>query len=225
MLIPNHKKSPPSGVRIGIGNGLPSYSVSPSSRRGFRLNARNVLLLTASFCFLLLLWNMRGPSSTSSAATSLYSHPGKPLPRYWSITDKSDLEGVTAWPKPKEFRVVGLVFFGRPVSVSILNCYLQRNLVRNGGFLDEVVFLARTQVEEDLVWLDKLVTEEPAYTRKDLAFEGIDYATAYDVCENGTMYIKMDDDLVSDAFFFSGKMFSGSGSEGGERFWESFWDG
>lgn len=46
-------------------------------------------------------------------------------------------------------------------------------------------------------WLDWLVAGEPAYTRIDLLFEGIDYASAYDVAENGTMYIKMDDDLVS----------------------------
>ncbi|KAL1616260.1 hypothetical protein SLS54_008553 [Diplodia seriata] len=72
----------------------------------------------------------------------------------------------------------------------------QRNLARKGGFLDEVVFLARTDNEEDLAWLDGLVAREPAYTRKNLQFDGIDYTTAYDICENGTMYIKMDDDLV-----------------------------
>ncbi|KAF2090726.1 hypothetical protein K490DRAFT_34927 [Saccharata proteae CBS 121410] len=106
------------------------------------------------------------------------------------------MEGVLNWPKPKDFRIVGLVFFGRPASVSILDCYLKRNLVANGGMLDEVIFLARTSNEEDLAWLDRIVSEEPAYTRVDLKFEGIDYATAYDICEAGTMYIKMDDDLV-----------------------------
>ncbi|EOD46819.1 hypothetical protein UCRNP2_6448 [Neofusicoccum parvum UCRNP2] len=190
MLVPGYKKSSSNGgLRIGIGNGLPySPNYSPTHRRNFRLNARNLLLLTASLCFVLLLWNMRSPSSSTAV--------GKPLPRYWSITGQTDLEGVAAWPKPRDFRVVGLVFFGRPVSVSILDCYLKRNLARNGGFLDEVIFLARTEIEADLAWLDALVADEPAYTRHDLQFEGIDYATAYDVCENGTMYIKMDDDLV-----------------------------
>ncbi|KAF4312982.1 hypothetical protein GTA08_BOTSDO01393 [Botryosphaeria dothidea] len=193
-----YKPKSASGLRIGIGNGLPSYSPSYGSptygrRSVFRLNVRNVLLLTASFCFLLLVWNMRSTPSPSSA--SPYT-PGKEVARYWTITGKDDLEGVTAWQKPKEFRVVGLVFFGRPISVSILDCYLKRNLASNGGFLDEVIWLARTSVEEDLKWLDKLVEEEKAYTRKDLLFEGIDYATAYDIAENGTMYIKMDDDLV-----------------------------
>lgn len=198
MLVPNYKpKSSSGGLRIGIGNGLP-YSPSYGSsygRRSFRLNVRNILLLTAGACFLLLLWNMRSSSASSSSA-SLY-RAGKALPQYWSVTGKTDLEGVTTWPKPKDFRVVGLVFFGRPVSVSILDCYLKRNLARNGGFLDEVIWLARTSVEEDLQWLDAQVAAEPAYTRRDLLFEGIDYASAYDLAENGTMYIKMDDDLVS----------------------------
>lgn len=198
MLVPNYKpKSSSGGLRIGIGNGLP-YSPSYGSsygRRSFRLNVRNILLLTAGACFLLLLWNMRSSSSSSSSSASLY-RAGKALPQYWSVTGKTDLEGLTTWPKPKDFRVVGLVFFGRPVSVSILDCYLKRNLARNGGFLDEVIWLARTSVEEDLQWLDAQIAAEPAYTRRDLLFEGIDYASAYDLAENGTMYIKMDDDLV-----------------------------
>ncbi|KAK7610902.1 hypothetical protein IWX49DRAFT_625516 [Phyllosticta citricarpa] len=159
-----------------------------------RLKVQKLLVLVAVSCSLLLLWNAKNTAPTGSPR---YHHAvSRPLPRYWSVTGQGALEGETDWIKPEGLRIVGLVFFGRPESVGILDCYLKRNLVSNGGLLDEVIFLARTTKQEDLEWLDALVTEEPAYTRIDLLFEGIDYASAYDVCENGTMYIKMDDDLV-----------------------------
>ncbi|KAF2094452.1 hypothetical protein NA57DRAFT_8245, partial [Rhizodiscina lignyota] len=93
-------------------------------------------------------------------------------------------------------KVVGLVFYGRPASVSILDCYLKRNLVSNGGMLDEVVFLARTEKEADLEWLDGLVKGEPSYKRVDVRTFGKSYASAYDICEDDVMYVKIDDDIV-----------------------------
>ncbi|KAF2140305.1 uncharacterized protein K452DRAFT_253054 [Aplosporella prunicola CBS 121167] len=165
---------------------VPRYQPVNGFRRS-RFTARHALIFLSCVC-LLLLWHWRSTGGAHRAHRT--------LPKYWSINDGGEPQGVTNWPKPKDFRIVGLVFFGRPVSVSILDCYLKRNLASNGGFLDEVIFLARTQDEEHLAWLDKLLETEPAYTRVNLEFEGIDYATAYDVCENGTMYIKMDDDLV-----------------------------
>lgn len=69
----------------------------------------------------------------------------------------------------------------------------------NGGYLDEVIFIARTNRSADLEWLDALVMTTPAYRRHNTTFgnlEDLDYASAWDVCENGTMYIKMDDDVV-----------------------------
>lgn len=47
------------------------------------------------------------------------------LPRYWSATREGGVEGVTNWEKPLGLKVVGLVFFGRPAVVSILDCYLK----------------------------------------------------------------------------------------------------
>lgn len=67
----------------------------------------------------------------------------------------------------------------------------------NGGLLDEVIFLARTEIQEDLVWLDKLVSEEPLYKRHDVPTYGKSYASSYDMCEDDVMYVKIDDDIVS----------------------------
>lgn len=67
----------------------------------------------------------------------------------------------------------------------------------NGGLLNEVVFLARTEKQEDLDWLDALVAGEPLYKRRDVDTYGKSYASAYDMCEDDVMYVKIDDDIVS----------------------------
>ena len=121
---------------------------------------------------------------------------------------------------PKDFRTVGLVFYGRRSRVSILDCYLrvrtkgilfsyyradtfalQRNLKANGGSLDEVIFVARTNDVEDLQWLDHIVSTTPGYSRHNLTEPGedpslIDYGKVWDMAERGTMYVKIDDDVV-----------------------------
>jgi hypothetical protein len=76
------------------------------------------------------------------------------------------------------------------------NGLLQRNLAVNGGLLDEVIWLARTNKTEDLYWLDNLVETSPSYRRQNITFKGGDYRSAYDLIQNGTMYIKIDDDIV-----------------------------
>ncbi|KAF2403012.1 hypothetical protein EJ06DRAFT_472081 [Trichodelitschia bisporula] len=120
----------------------------------------------------------------------------KQLPRYWSVSGKGDGEGVTEWVKPEGLKVVGLVFYGRPASVSILDCYLKRNLVENGGVLDEVIFIVRTKKMQDLGWLDALLETSDSYRKQNVTWEGKDYRGAYDIIQNGTMYIKIDDDIV-----------------------------
>jgi hypothetical protein len=74
---------------------------------------------------------------------------------------------------------------------------LQRNLVHHGGFLDEVIFLQRTAVQEDIDWLHTTVSNTPGYTIANYTEErGGDYSHSWDLCEPGTMYIKIDDDIV-----------------------------
>jgi len=121
---------------------------------------------------------------------------------------------LTKWVKPTGFKIVAVVFFGRPHSVDVLDCYLQRNLAinRNGGYLDEVHFLQRTSNQHDIAWLDRLVATRPAY--KIIDEEGItkdcenkdgklechpgSYSNMWKhLVQNDTMYLKIDDDVVS----------------------------
>lgn len=101
--------------------------------------------------------------------------------------------------KPSQ-RIVGLVFAGRQAYVSILDCYLQRNLVRNGGWLDEVLWLIATPSSSDEAYLKELVASVPEYTSHHASeFEPDgkkNYAARYQYCERDTIYIKIDDDVV-----------------------------
>jgi hypothetical protein len=63
--------------------------------------------------------------------------------------------------------------------------------------LDEVVWIVRTNSSEDVAWLDVLLSTESDYKKWDVKFNDTgDYRSAYDRVENGTMYIKIDDDIV-----------------------------
>ncbi len=74
---------------------------------------------------------------------------------------------------------------------------LQRNLVSNGGLLDEVLWLQRTEMEQDIAFLDKLVAGEDRYTKKIVQrTDGDGFSTAYDGLDDSTLYIKIDDDVV-----------------------------
>lgn len=76
---------------------------------------------------------------------------------------------------------------------------VQRNLVKNGGVLDSVIFLERTNNKEDLLFLDKLIKSEPAYERRKLdlgAENNKGFSGAWDGLEDDVMYVKMDDDVV-----------------------------
>jgi hypothetical protein len=48
--------------------------------------------------------------------------------------------------KPEGLKVIALVFFGRVDRISILDCYLRQNLVLNGGWLDEVIFVVNAHI-------------------------------------------------------------------------------
>ncbi|KAL8910631.1 MAG: hypothetical protein Q9171_004086 [Xanthocarpia ochracea] len=96
---------------------------------------------------------------------------------------------------PKHFRTVGLVFYGRRSRVEILQCYLKQNLKHNGGLLDEIIFLARTDDVGDLLYLDHLVESTIGFSRRNVTNDST-YGQAWEVAERGTMYIKIDDDLM-----------------------------
>ena len=85
---------------------------------------------------------------------------------------------------------------GRRENVDILDCYMQQNLARNGGLLDEVIFLEHTENKADIAWLDELITKVPEYRKVGTPPGGWDLMwTALD--QHDAIYVKIDDDLVS----------------------------
>ena len=100
------------------------------------------------------------------------------------------------WEKPKGFKIIGLVFFGRPPTVAILDCYLKANLVENGGWLDEVHWVINTPIEDDLLYLHSLVRTSDKYKQIEIPPGGYNSAWEHGVTREN-MYIKIDDDIVS----------------------------
>jgi hypothetical protein len=62
--------------------------------------------------------------------------------------------------------------------------------------LDEVIFVVRTDDEGDLKYLEELLPTVPEYKKYEAKGRGGRYKDAWDVVEKGTMYIKIDDDVV-----------------------------
>jgi len=101
--------------------------------------------------------------------------------------------------KPDNINIKGVMFYGRRQFVDVLDCYLQRNLAINGGYLDEMLFIVHTDVTQDLEYLQDLVARVPGY--KFIELESYDETEGYgplyeNLRENNTIYIKIDDDLV-----------------------------
>ncbi|KAF4976568.1 hypothetical protein FZEAL_6779 [Fusarium zealandicum] len=121
--------------------------------------------------------------------------------RFWT-SDDDYLRGLSDWKRPDEIKkIMGLVFYGRRQSISILDCYLKRNLVKNGGMLDGVIFVERTQETPDLELLDKLLDSEDAYEKWHINMVDSDnfssgFGNSYDKVEDDVMYVKIDDDIV-----------------------------
>ncbi|KAF5025769.1 hypothetical protein F66182_2102 [Fusarium sp. NRRL 66182] len=123
------------------------------------------------------------------------------LDRFWS--SKGDYtRDLAHWEKPGKInKIMGLVFYGRRQSVSILDCYLKRNLVKNGGLLDGVIFVERTQDPQDLDLLNKLLESESTYEKWHVEMSDTDnfssgFGNSYDKVEDNVMYVKIDDDIV-----------------------------
>ena len=103
---------------------------------------------------------------------------------------------VPKWVKPEGFKIIGFVFYGRPPTVSILDCYLKKNLVSNGGFLDEVHWFANTDNEYDLRYLDTLTNSSESYRKREMNETGFKHIWE-NAIEPGNMYLKIDDDMVN----------------------------
>lgn len=104
-------------------------------------------------------------------------------------------EKTEKWDKPEGFKIIGLVFFGRRSVVAVLDCYLKKNLVSNGGFLDEVHWVVNTENGEDIRYLDGLVQTSERYKKIIVPLNGFN-GIWENAVEREHMYIKIDDDIV-----------------------------
>ena len=101
--------------------------------------------------------------------------------------------------KPVDFKIIGLIFFRRPPTIAILDCYLKKNLVTNGGFLNEVHFAVNTENKADIKNLDQLAKTNKLYKKVPLPDGRLGYKEAWIasvVPEH--IYINIDDDMVGD---------------------------
>lgn len=146
------------------------------------LRPRNILLvlvLLIGLIFLGTFWN-RKPVNMVSKNFEYMQAPN---------------EKVEKWDKPEGFKIIGLIFFGRPSVVAVLDCYLKKNLVSNGGFLDEVHWVVNTENEEDIRYLDGLVKTSERYKKIVIPLNGFKGIWEHAV-KREHMYIKIDDDIV-----------------------------
>jgi hypothetical protein len=97
--------------------------------------------------------------------------------------------------RPKDTRIIGLIFFGRRDRASILDCYLKNNLVSSGGWLDEVVSGVNTNDTDDLAYLDQLLPTNTAYRKVELNDRSY-FGLWNERLEAGNIYVKLDDDVV-----------------------------
>ena len=70
--------------------------------------------------------------------------------------------------------IVALVSFSARSRAELLDCYLQQNLVRNGGLVDRVIFTSETDSYEELDWLKKTVSEVEGYNLLSTSYSELD---------------------------------------------------
>ncbi|KAJ5683158.1 hypothetical protein N7462_006323 [Penicillium macrosclerotiorum] len=95
------------------------------------------------------------------------------------------------FPKPRGLKIVALVPFNYHERTEILDCYLQKNLVHNHGFLDQVVFIPQTEDPVSLEWLNSLIRQTPEYA---ISPPGQDMD--WKIAQDNVMYIRIDGDVV-----------------------------
>ncbi|KAL7747085.1 hypothetical protein RI367_007581 [Sorochytrium milnesiophthora] len=97
-----------------------------------------------------------------------------------------------------KYNLSAIVFYGRRDSVSILNSYLERNLVSNGGLLHEVVFVTSGKTTPaDEVYLELILAQHPqTYRKVSIVSHGWDFSSHYAWMDPSRYYVKIDDDTV-----------------------------
>ncbi|KAG8525225.1 uncharacterized protein KY384_008869 [Bacidia gigantensis] len=106
----------------------------------------------------------------------------------------------SAHTKPRDVKIFALITAGRRANLEILDCYLRKNLVSNGGWLDGVHFAINTHNEDDIAWIDSAVSEVDEYKGIPLNVIGNEFAVFFSlyqqVLEPGHIYFKIDDDTA-----------------------------
>ena len=137
-------------------------------------------------------------SEAVSAPATSTSIPTSAISKASSASEPSSTSNSapkSSWEKPTDTKIIGLIFYGRHLVVAILDCYLRKNLVSNGGWLDEVQFVVNTDNEDDIAFLDKIVKEVDEYTKIKLKGDK-GYNEIWKTVKAEHMYIKIDDDIV-----------------------------
>lgn len=167
---------PPTSKQKSVTHGL-FFALLPPSR--FRIPSRftRYLIAITALVFVFGLLLIRGPRLPTK------------LPYSFSNKAPYRLE------RPKDTKIIGLVFFGRRDRASILDCYLKHNLVSSGGWLDEVVWGVNTDNTDDLAYLEELLPTTPAYRKVELK-ERSYFELWNESVEAGNVYVKLDDDVV-----------------------------
>lgn len=136
------------------------------------------------------------PAEPSEAATKTAAAEISTQTPTISIPAQTPDAKVSKWQKPTGFKIIALIFFGRPPVVEILDCYLKKNLASNGGFLDEVHWVVNTDKPQDIQYLDDLLETSAVY--KKVTIPSLTYNSVWEhAVERDHMYIKIDDDMVS----------------------------
>lgn len=209
----NTSEDPHSGFSASLESTISKMSWHQMSNKKYRVTIFWAVLLFVVACLLTL------GHRQSIPLPGLHSYrPHHADPKIAQLERHiQEIKEIGEWTKPPGMKVIGLIFYGRRRFVSILDCYLkvrkpnalkdgvkctadtkmQRNLAVNGGLLDEVIFVAKTDVQEDLDFLDELLASEPKYySVHRVNSTGGDYSKMYSVCERGNVYVKIDDDIL-----------------------------
>lgn len=161
------------------------------------LNKRWIILLVSIVLALVILVSYH-PLTITNALSSTTS-PSTTSPSAPLVWPSAVLVDGTPILKPRDFKIIGILFFGRRDTLSVLECYLRANLVSYGGFLDEIHFVVNTGNEDDIAWLANMVVQVKDYKRVELKEDGFtqNFNSIYaQSIERDHMYIKIDDDLV-----------------------------
>ncbi|KAL4888545.1 hypothetical protein BDV59DRAFT_188432 [Aspergillus ambiguus] len=120
-----------------------------------------------------MIWSLVGSICVTAVFLALYSSSASlfnlgilPLftHSYQSVPFRAFSKGSGYFIKPADFKIIAVVPFYSSERTAILDCYLQKNLANNRGFLDEVIFVPKTTDPTSLAWLESLTESSSQYT-------------------------------------------------------------